>query len=295
MERGKSFMDCLIFGAKGYLGSRIFDYFNTCENNVVIGTQTNPSKKDKNLKVIYNYRTLNNYQLKKLIQKFDIVIDATGISGKNVYDEDTVEIIKSNTLWPANLAKSCIETKTRLVWFSTYHCENFKISNEESIGKGMYALSKLLTESSIINQPKWDSFISIARLGNIIGFPGSTYLDKSNLFAFEIIRNLVNNKKAIIKSDPSTQIGFVAISNLLKSEIFTSTGFFKIYSKQKNSIYTITKTIQKIYEKLSGEKSEIVFKKKVNETKLNVLQEDLEKEIESMILYFLKEYCSSNI
>ena len=70
------------------------------------------------------------------------------------------------------ISKACIETKTKLVWFSTYHCENIKIDNQEKIKEGIYELSKLLTESSIMNLPKWESFISIARLGNIIGSPG---------------------------------------------------------------------------------------------------------------------------
>ena len=70
-------MDCLIFGAHGYLGSRIFDHFNVVKNNVVIGTQANSSEITKNFKIIKNYRSLNENQLRELIQQFDLVIDAT--------------------------------------------------------------------------------------------------------------------------------------------------------------------------------------------------------------------------
>ena len=282
-------MDCLIFGAHGYLGSRIYDYFNVVKNKVVIGTQANFSVLHKKFKIIENYKRLNENQLRELIQQFDLVIDATGISGANIFNEDEVEIIKSNTLWPCRLAKACIETKTKLVWFSTYHCENLNIDNQEKIRKGIYELSKLLTESSIMNQQKWESFITIARLGNMIGSPGSIYLGKSNLFAFEVIRDLVNNKKTIIKSNPLTPIGFVPISDLFSSQIFTHSGFYRIYNSNKNSIYSITKTIKNIYETLSGQKAEIFFNKKVNKIKVEFVSKDLKKEIELMVLYFLKE------
>ena len=282
-------MDCLIFGAHGYLGSRIYDHFNDLKNNVVIGTETFSSEINKKSKIIENYKRLNENQLKELIKQFDIVIDATGISGPNILIEDKVEIIKSNTLWPCLLTKACIETKTKLVWFSTYHCENIKINNQKKIREGIYELSKLLTESSIMNQPKWESFITIARLGNMIGSPGSIYLGKSNLFAFEVIRDLINNNKTIIRSNPLKQIGFVPISDLFNSTIFNDSGFYRIYNSKKNSLYSITKNIQKSYENITGKKAQIIFNKNVPNVKLEILSKDLRKEIELMVLYFLKK------
>ena len=47
--------------------------------------------------------------------------------------------------------------------------------------------------------------------------------------------------------------------------------------------------IQNTYENLSGQQTEIIFKSKVNTIKNEFLSKDLEKEIESMVLYFLKE------
>ena len=279
----------MIFGAHGYLGSRIYDHFNDLKNNVVIGTETFSSEINKKSKIIENYKRLNENQLKELIKQFDIVIDATGISGPNILIEDKVEIIKSNTLWPCLLTKACIETKTKLVWFSTYHCENIKINNQKKIREGIYELSKLLTESSIMNQPKWESFITIARLGNMIGSPGSIYLGKSNLFAFEVIRDLINNNKTIIRSNPLKQIGFVPISDLFSSTIFNGSGFYKIYNSKKNSLYSITKNIQKSYENITGKKAQIIFNKNVPNVKLEILSKDLRKEIELMVLYFLKK------
>jgi len=289
MGSGQGIMDCLIFGAHGYLGSLLYDYFNIAKNKVVIGTQAKYSEIDKNFKIIKNYKRLNQDQLIELIQQFDLVIDATGISGSNIFIEDKVEIIKSNTLWPCTLAKACIETKTKLVWFSTYHCENIEIDNQEKIKEGIYELSKLLTESSIMNLPKWESFISIARLGNIIGSPGSIYLGKSNLFAFQVIRDLINNKKTIIKSNPLKQIGFVPVSDIFNSQIFNRSGFYRIYNLKKNSIYSITKTIQKSYENLSGQKTAIIFNKEVNKIKDEFISKKIKKQIELMVLYFYRE------
>ena len=150
-------------------------------------------------------------------------------------------------------------------------------------------MSKLLAESSIFNQNNWESFITVARLGNMIGHPGSIYLGNSNLFAFEIIKNLVNNKQAIIKSDPLTKIGFLAISSLFSSKVFTSAGFYKLYNSKKNSIYSIAKIIQKSYENISGEKAEIIFKNKVTRNNFEVVPDDIKKEIELMVIYFFKK------
>ena len=61
------------------------------------------------------------------------------------------------------------------------------------------------------------------------------------------------------------------------------------YIIQKNSIFSITKKIQKTYENLSGEKTEIIFNNKFNTIKDEFVAKDLEKEIELMVLYFLKE------
>ena len=92
-----------------------------------------------------------------------------------------------------------------------------------------------------------------------MGVQSSIYLGKSKLFVFEIVSDLINNKKAIIKSDAQTRIGFVPISQLFNSQIFNYPGFYRIYNLKKNSIYSITKSIQKNYEELSGEKTKNYF------------------------------------
>ena len=97
MGSGQGIMDCLIFGAHGYLGSLLYDYFNIAKNKVVIGTQAKYSEIDKNFKIIKNYKRLNQDQLIELIQKFDLLLMQLGLWVK-IFIEDKVEIIKSNTL-----------------------------------------------------------------------------------------------------------------------------------------------------------------------------------------------------
>ena len=134
-------MDCLVLGGLGYLGSRIIDHFSL-KNKITIGSNSYKCEKIDDFEIIKNYRELNYINLLDLLSNYDLVIDCSGISGSKIKTSLITEIMEINTYWPTKLAKACLETNTRLVWFSSIHCENLISNKQKSLRGNIYGISK---------------------------------------------------------------------------------------------------------------------------------------------------------
>ena len=279
-------MDCLIFGASGYLGSRIFDHLISKKVNLTIGKNNSQNGNFSEYKVVNNYISLKIKELISLTDQYDLIIDCSGISSPNISKQKFSEIIEINSFWPIRLAEACIKTNTRLIWFSTSQCEGINIFDQKSLKENFYGLSKIFAENSIMEIKDWDKYVSIVRLGNMIGSPGSIYSGNSNLFHLDISRNLVLYKKALIKSNPNNSIGFVAIPELLNSKIFQTSGFFKLYSQEFLTLFSIAKYILESYEKISGEVGEIAIKNIQIKPIYEPIPKNIKDEINLMIKFF---------
>ena len=281
-------MDCLIFGGFGYIGSRLIDTLLLRGFNLTIATRSPKNYKFSNIKIIKNDRKINLEKLTELVDNYDLVIDCTGISGQMVSESKINDIINVNCLWPIKLAEACVLSKTKLVWFSSIHAKKVFIEDtNNAFRNNIYGLSKLITENAIFEISNWDKFISVVRLGNIIGAPGKLFDNKSNLFPLEISRELINKKDATIKSDPNIRIAYISFKKLLNSKFLDKPGFYELYGIKKNSLYSITKYIQKSFSKFNGKKTNINF----NGNILNSSKEDicieLKKEIDMIVKYFM--------
>ena len=286
-------MDSLIFGASGYLGSRIFDHLISKKVNLTIGKNNSQNGNFSEYKVVNNYISLKFKELISLTDQYDLIIDCSGISSPKISTKKFPEIIKINSFWPIRLAEACIKTSTRLIWFSTSQCEEINIFDQKSLKENSYALSKTFAENSIMEIKDWDKYVSIVRLGNMIGSPGSIYSGNSNLFHLDISRNLVLYKKALIKSNPNNRIGFVAITELLNSKIFKNSGFFKLYSQEYLTLFSIAKNILESYEIISGEVGEIVIKNIQTKTICEPIPKNINDEINLMIKFFYSRKSSN--
>ena len=203
-------MDCLIFGGFGYIGSRLVDNLINKGYRLTIGTRNKKNIKNiKSLNIITNYRKLNFTQLNDLVEKYDLIIDCSGISGTKIQGYSIPEIIKTNCLWTVKLAEACINTNTKLIWFSSIHAKNITLKKECSLRVNIYGLSKLITENSIFELNEWERFISIVRLGNLIGAPGKFFNGYSDLFPLDISKKLIINGRASIDSNPNKMIGYI--------------------------------------------------------------------------------------
>ena len=286
-------MDCLIFGGYGYLGSRILDHLRNKKWDLIIGTNNPTQLKINKFKTIYKYRYLEDKDLRLIIKKYDLIIDCSGISGPKTSLNSIPDIIKINSLWPCRLAKACIESNTRLVWFSTIHCENLNIHDHKSLKENIYGLSKCIVESSIMEINGWDKIVSIIRLGNMIGSPGKYYLGDSNLFGIDITKNLFLKGEANIKGNPNKGVSFVPISKLLESELLTCPGFHILNSDKKITLFSIASRILKSYEKITNKKGEIHFNQKYS-IYYSPISKEIKSEIELMVNFFKLKLYNTN-
>ncbi len=280
-------MDCLIFGGFGYIGSRLIDTLLIRGFNLTISTRSPKNYKFSQIQIIKNDRQINLEQLTELVGKYDLVIDCTGISGQMVSESKINDIINVNCLWPIKLAEACVLSKTKFVWFSSIHAKKVFFEDKNSFRKNIYGLSKLITENSIFEISNWEKFISVVRLGNIIGAPGKLFNNNSNLFPLEISRELINKRKATIKSDPNIRIAYISFEKLLNSNFLDNPGFYEIYGIRKNSLYSITKYIQKSFNKFNPTKTNISFKGNILNSSKEDICIELKKEIDMIIKYFM--------
>ena len=285
-------MDCLILGGYGFLGSRIVDYLKK-KGNITIGS-SQIKINNFGYKSIIEYRELTDIELDQLTKNFELIIDASGISGQEINKSDIDYILKLNSLWPIRLSKSCIKNKCNLIIFSSFHCENISINDPVSLQEQIYPISKILAEIAIKNFKKWNNNVSIIRLGNMIGSPGTIYMGRSNLLPLDISQNLATKGTATINSNPAKEIGYVPISKLLDTYINFEPGFHKLYSKDKISIFRLSKQINSCYEKKTGLKGNLIFKHNHSDLKEYPISKEILLEIESMVDYFLNLKIAKN-
>ncbi len=287
-------MDYLVFGGFGYIGSRIVDFLNKESNKITIASNSQHFLSSSLIETISNYRSMDDNQLIKLISKYDVIIDATGLSGEQLSKNSILDVIKINSEWPIRLARICLKCNIKFYWFSSIHCQEFEINNPFSLRDNLYPISKLIAESTIMEIENWDNLIAIIRLGNMIGTPGYNYKGHSNLFALDIAKSLVTKNKALIKSNPNKNISLIPISDLLTDEIFSFSGFKTLYSQNQYSLFIIAKYILNVYEKVSGNKGNLEFNNYTqNNCENKFLSEKIKKEINMMVNFYFLKYNST--
>ena len=91
-------MGFLIFGASGYLGSRITDWLERKNEIIALGTNSPLIKK---YNCISNYLNLNDDELEAIIKDYHTIYDASGI-GINHEKYSLNDYLEKNTIWQAD-------------------------------------------------------------------------------------------------------------------------------------------------------------------------------------------------
>ncbi len=274
-------MGFLIFGASGFLGSRITDWLEDKNESITLGTNSPFIKK---YKCIRNYLNLDDAQLEKIIRNFHTIYDASGI-GINQDKYSLNDYLEKNAIWPSRLAKVCIKANTRLIWLSTIHCEKYE---ENSNDYDKYSLSKLIGEQLIKTNPDWKKYILIIRLGNIIGAPGKLYRGKSSLFVMDIASNLVKNNRAIIKSNTDLEINTTSLNSFLNYINQINYGQKKFCSSSKFKLTDLANCIKNNYESITNMNSNIYFKGQILNSKKDLeIPEKTNADIRELIKFYL--------
>ena len=153
-----------------------------------------------------------------------------------------------------------------------------------------YSLSKYVGEELIKNVENWKENIRILRLGNIVGAPGKYFNNKSNLFALDIAKNLIQSKKAVIKNEEDIEINICGIKSLIEliyEPSFKRERYLKFF---KIKLTEIAELLRFNYEKLTKKKANIFHNKKLIETKFGIqIPIYLNEEFIDLLKYFLEE------
>lgn len=277
-------MGYLIFGASGFLGSAIVDwlYFQKQKITIIDGIFD-----QKNLKYRFSLdsKELKDDDLNNLVLGHHTVVDASGISS-NRKDLNLEQYLEANARWPYYLAKKCIKLNTRLVWFSTIHCNKYDSDKVKYLDN--YGNSKYSGESLIKSIPGWQKKILISRLGNIIGAPGKLYRGNSKLFCLDIASQLVKRKEAFIESKTDNEIRVGSISNLFQLIYQKRYGFINYSPLYCFKLSELANLLKFYYEEITNKKANLYLNKKLLEMPIDrKLSEDLNKDIKSLINYYL--------
>ena len=277
-------MGTLIFGASGFLGSRITDWLEDRNENITLGTNSPDIHSQKCIK---DYTKLSDEELEIFIRDFQTIYDASGI-GANIEKYSFNDYLNKNSIWPSRLAKACIKTNTRLIWLSTIHCEKYEKNENKTYDK--YSLSKFIGEQTIKTIPNWGQNILIIRLGNITGAPGRLYRGRSNLFAMDIASNLVKNNKANIRSNIDSEINITSLNGFLDYLNEKKYGQQKFCSSFNYKLTELGICIKNCYEYATKVNSNIFFKgKNIDNKKELVFPEIINKDIKELINFYLSK------
>ena len=251
-------MKVLIIGGLGYLGSRFTEYLSSKSNvNITISSRKKSFKTQFNkninlINIVWKKKIINS-----LVPKFDHIIFVAGFNAKDSatnYKECIKFSKNSINLLTDSLKKNPIKS---FIFISTAHVYNSQLSgkiNEKTkiLNKHPYALSKIISEKILIKKLKETKInLKIIRLSNAIGYPVFKNNQAWNLFVNDTIRQAVQKKKVIIKSNPSTQINFVSISEVCRLiwHILNNQNFLNkrdIINFGSNRSYTLNQMIEKI-------------------------------------------------
>ncbi len=251
-------MKVLIIGGLGYLGSRFTEYLsNKRDVKITISSRKKYPKTKFNenvnlINIVWKKKIINN-----LVTKFDHIIFVAGFNAKDSitnYKESIKFSKNSINLLTDSLKKNPIKS---FIFISTAHVYNSQLRGKinektKTLNKHPYALSKIISEKILIEKLKETKInLKIIRLSNAIGYPVFKNNQVWNLFVNDIIRQAIQKKKVIIKSDPYTQRNFISISEVCRIiwHILNNQNFLKkrnIINFGANRSYTLDQMIKKI-------------------------------------------------
>lgn len=240
-------MKVLIFGAKGMLGNCICRVLSAEKSLEVFGTIREKSGKWHNRGSI-DYQVIDGIDINKvdidvLMSEVspELVINCIGLIKQLPGAEDPALAIRGNSLFPHNLAKSCANTKSRLIHFSTdcvFSGERGNYSEMDAPGPlDLYGRTKLLGEI--------DYGDALTIRTSIIGHEIS---GKNGLLEWFLSQEKVvkGYKEAIFSGFPTFELSKIIRDYIIPN--YELRGIFHI-SADSISKFQLLSQIAKVYEK----------------------------------------------
>ena len=209
----------MITGANGLIASSIIDVLNCLNQNYnfnikIIGLMRNANKVLKRFNNYKNFEILEQNVNDKIIynNKIDYIIHAASNAHPKAFVENPVETMKANFIGMDNILEFAINNNCKRVEYISsgevygQGDENIESFSEEYKGKfdssnfrNCYPISKLAAENLCISYNKQFGIdVVIARLCHCYG---PSQKDEDSRVSAQFIKNVLNNKDIIMKSD----------------------------------------------------------------------------------------------
>ena len=209
-------MRILILGASGLIGHQLFKQLS--QNHETFGTLHKSKEKYGALKLLSGYNIIenvdvNNFQLLTGVIRSinpDVILNCVGITKRKIKEDNILETLQVNALFPHKLAEWALSNKKRIIHFSTDCVFNGEIGNytENSLtsAKDIYGRTKALGEikyshtltirSSFVGRELFDKTELLewflAQDGKIInGFTKTFYSGVSTIYMSKVVNKII--------------------------------------------------------------------------------------------------------
>ena len=195
-------MKIFLVGGFGFIGRRLIQNLSET-HELIIFTKEHVNNSD-NLNgfssIITEKGNVEDVEIYKSIKSHnpDVVIHLAALSGLKKCQDDPLVAFTTNVFGTYNVAKACLETKSKLIFCSTREVYGETLNNESKEDdlpspNNVYGITKLLGETIVKHMSqKGDFDYTILRLSNVYGPYGkSEGINK-------MIKNAVDHKKITI-------------------------------------------------------------------------------------------------
>ncbi|MDA9981081.1 SDR family oxidoreductase [Pelagibacterales bacterium] len=249
-------MRILITGGSGYLGGRIAKYLAYNKYDVTLvsrkGNLTN-NVVDNVKKLCIDWNSSEGVQ--KICNEIDVIIHCAGMSAMESKKNPLLALKVKKELTGKIVESTNNSRVKKIIYLSSCHVyhENLEgtfLETSDTLNTHPYAIAHRAAEDILLKcNNKEDVSIFILRLSNIVGAPLNKDVNCWSLIANDLCRQIISNKKIVIKNNPAEMRDFVSMSNLCIAieKIIQSKKFRQgIYNFSSNKSLTILEIAEKI-------------------------------------------------
>ena len=195
-------MKIFLVGGFGFIGRRLIQNLSKTHELIIFTKEHTNNFNNLNgfSSIITEKGNVEDVEIYKSIKSHnpDVVIHLAALSGLKKCQNDPLEAFTTNVFGTYNVAKACLETKSKLIFCSSREVYGETLNNESKEDdllspSNIYGITKLLGETIVKHMSQIGDFdYTILRLSNVYG------PDQRGKGVDKIIKTAVNEKKIII-------------------------------------------------------------------------------------------------
>lgn len=252
-------MRVLITGGSGFLAGCVAKYLVQNKYDVTLVSRNCNLKNSvkSNLKKLYiDWNNIEN--IKEICKEMDVIIHCAGMNSLESKKNPNLALKVKKELTDKILKSANNSSVKKIIYLSSCHVyhENLEgtfLETSDTLNSHPYAIAHRAAEDMLLKyNNKEDLSIFILRLSNIVGAPLSKDANCWSLIVNDLCRQIISNKKMIIKNNPSEMRDFIPMSSLCLSieKIIQSKKASKdIYNFSSNKSLTILEVAKKIQDR----------------------------------------------